>query len=426
MRIQSIPRSLRVLLVAATLSAPALWAVDNPTVGDSYIDGSATNFGTAPNIVIAPGTTGLVQFDVTSVPASSTIAKAYLRLFVNKVTPGGTINVAPVTSGWSENTVVSPGPSVGAPFASASVTTANTFVLVDVTAQVQGWVLVPASNNGLAITGSGSTSIQLDTKENTATSHLATLEIAIAGPAGPSGASGLPGATGATGPTGPTGPTGATGPAGATGVTGNTGATGAIGPSGPAGPAGVVGQPGATGPTGPVGATGPSGPQGPQGASGATGPIGAVGATGVTGLQGNVGPQGFTGATGPTGASGPTGPLGPTSNHFNFNTTVQASGFTIPDTDTNIFYVVNNPTSGPGILVLPHATVQGRLLIALNANPNSTNLASYSTAGNRVQINIQGTDRILAANGTSQDTSFAAQRPIMVQSDGNGHWILIN
>ena len=426
MPIQSLIRTSRVLLVAATLSVPALWAVETPPAGDTYISSAqpALNFGSATNLVIAPGNAGLVQFDLSSVPPSATVAKAYLRVFVNKVTTGGGLDIAVVTSPWTEGTVTfSTQPTVAAPFASnVPVSVGNLFVLVDVTPQVQGWLANPSSNLGLQITpavAAPSTSIQLDTKENTSTSHPATLEIAVTGPAGPAGASGAQGPTGPTGPAGPTGATGAKGPAGASGPPGAAGVSGVQGPAGPAGPAGPTGATGAAGPTGPTGPSGPSGPAGAQGPQGPTGPTGTVGPTGATGVQGSQGPPGLTGPTGPTGATGPTGPLGPTSNHFNFDSTVHVSGYTIPDADTFIYYVVNNPSTGPGILVLPHATVQGRLLIALNQN-------IYATAGNRVQVSTQGTDRILAANGTNQDISFAAQRPIMLQSDGNGHWILID
>ena len=97
MNTKSLTRSLGALLAAGSLFLPALRAADAPLVGDAYISSAApaTNFGAATSLVIAPGNAGLVQFDLSAVPGSSTIAKAYLRVYVNKVVAGGTLNFAP-------------------------------------------------------------------------------------------------------------------------------------------------------------------------------------------------------------------------------------------------------------------------------------------------------------------------------------------
>ena len=106
-----------------------------------------------------------------------------------------------------------------------------------------------------------------DSKENTATGHVARLDITLAdqGPAGPGGAKGDTGATGLRGDAGPVGATGATGAKGAPGPTGATGAMGASGAAGPPGLAGAIGPQGFGGATGPQGAQGVVGPQGPAG-----------------------------------------------------------------------------------------------------------------------------------------------------------------
>ena len=70
----------------------------------------------------------------------------------------------------------------GASFASAPVSVANSFVLIDVTALVNGWLASPATNFGIAIAGAGATAVLLDTKENTATSHPAALDVTVTGP----------------------------------------------------------------------------------------------------------------------------------------------------------------------------------------------------------------------------------------------------
>jgi hypothetical protein len=192
-----------------------------------YVPGSATNYGTATTITVGSSSSvGLVQFDLSTLPAgvtASQVQKATLTLFLDHVGVGGTINIDTVSAStpWGELTVNgnSP-PSSGSVVATAVPTaTANTYITVDVTAAVQGWITSPASNNGFMILPNAPASVQFDSKENVNTSHPATLTITLAntGPAGPTGPAG---ATGTAGPAGPTGVTGPAGPAGATGATG--------------------------------------------------------------------------------------------------------------------------------------------------------------------------------------------------------------
>lgn len=423
MNVKSLTR-LGVLLVAGSLFLPALWAVDAPLVGDTYVSSAAatTNFGTATSMVIAPGNAGLVQFDLSAIPASATIAKAYLRVYVNKVVTGGTLAFALATTSWSENAVTAnTQPTVGAAFATASASVAGTFVLVDVTTEAEGWLASPASNFGIEITGTGSTSVQLDTKESTTTSHPAELELSITGPAG---------ATGATGAIGPAGSTGLTGPAGAAGPKGATGATGPLGHAGAAG-SGAVGATGAAGLAGAAGASGAVGPPGPPGAAGTQGAAGLAGAAGARGPTGSSGPAGAAGATGAVGlagavgATGASGVNGPTGNHFNLDTTLHATGYTIPDADTNLYYLTNNPvgtatTCGSVVtMVLPHSTVvgSGRMVII---SPGNVPARSDGQQCPGVAVTTQGTDT-LVPSGANADA-----HPLVVISDGAGHWIIMN
>ncbi len=428
MKTKSLTRSLGALLVAGSLFLPALCAADAPLVGDAYVSSAAaaTNFGAATSLVIAPGNAGLVQFDLSGIPVSATIAKAYLRVYVNKVVAGGTLNFALAASPWSEGAVTfNTQPGVGSTFAGATASVANTFVLVDVTSQAQAWLAVPAANFGLEITGVGSTSVQLDTKENTTTSHPPTLELSIAGPAGPSGA------TGAVGPTGATGATGPAGAAGAAGIAGAAGPIGPIGAAGPTGPAGATGAPGAAGlagAQGPTGASGPTGPAGLQGAAGAAGLAGARGPTGPSGPQGANGVQGAVGPTGPAGATGASGANGPTSNQFNLDPTLRPSSgtsYTIPPTDTFLYYLTNNAvgtatTCGGAITMnLPVSTVvgAGRMVIASPGNvPNRSD--GQQCPG--VAVAVQGADALVPSGPN------ASSHPIVVVSDGAGHWIIMN
>ncbi len=250
-----------------------------PSQDAYYVTGNASNFGSATTVTVGSSAAiGLVQFDLTQLPAGLTAAqiqKATLTLFLDHVNSGGTINIDTVSSStpWGELTVtgnsgISPGIAVNT---AAMANTAATFVSLDATAAVQGWITAPGSNNGFMLQANAGASVQFDSKENTTTSHPATLTIVLASI----------GATGATGPSGSASTT-----AGPTGATGPGGSTGGSGPTGPTGAASAI-----TGPIGPTGAA--SAVAGPSGATGATGAVSTI-----------AGPAGITGATGPAGATG--------------------------------------------------------------------------------------------------------------------------
>ena len=235
---------LRAFLTLAVLSVLLfpVWAQGPPVIGDAYVQSSAagTNFGTQPTLIVAPTRNqAYIQFNTTAY--SGTIAKATLWLFVNRVTAVGNqqIGVYDAAGAWTEsglnfnNQPCPVGSCTATPLADLTVpntTTADYWVSVDITGEVQGWVSAPSSNNGIMLSSPlGGASVQFDSKESTTTSHPAILDIQVtsAGPAGPSG------------PSGPTGATGPAGPSGATGVVGPSGATGAAGPSGAKGPSGA-------------------------------------------------------------------------------------------------------------------------------------------------------------------------------------------
>ena len=490
------------VLLANSLLVPGVFAQNATLTGDATISSSVpvANFGATSTLNIATGNAALVQFDLSGYSPSAVVNAAYLQVYANQVNAAGTLNFTLVTSAWAENTVTygSQPTTAGTPFAFMGVTTANSVVLVNVTNQVQAWIANPASNFGLEITGTGGTVVVLDTKENTTTSHPAQLIVSTAsapgpagatgatgnaGPTGASGAAGGPGPRGPAGGTGPTGPTGAqgatgptgsagaqgaTGPQGTGGTTGAAGATGAPGPQGPTGAIGSTGASGAPGPTGPLGSTGPRGLTGATGPAGVTGPAGATGNAGAPGATGSNGSNGPTGATGPTGAqganglpgttgtvgnAGPTGSQGtngPASDVFNFNTTDLAGGATISDTDTNIYYLVNNSggtqnSAGAGqtigksvTITLPAATVAGRVvvLIATCRTISTSNTCNVVTDGNsqpiaasQVTANVQGGDTILSLdNGATPSTTQAKAQDFTLSmvSDGNHHWYVFD
>lgn len=286
--------SLRLIgLALGLLAAPGAFALDAPLAADSHVSLSlpSVNSGGLPTINIGNGATGLVSFDLSTLPAGVTagkIAKATLVLYVNRVGTAGKIEVQTVNSAWSESTVTAttaPALAGAGTGNTVGVQTAGQFLSLDLSEQVRTWVSNPASNFGLALAPSfdyPNTVVFLDSKENTATGHVARLDITLAdqGPAGPAGPAGTPGAAGAMGPMGP------------------------AGAPGPMGPAGAAGTPGSVGPVGPQGATGPVGPSGPMGPMGLQGPTGPQGFPGAPGAAGSVGPAGPAGPQGPTGILG--------------------------------------------------------------------------------------------------------------------------
>src|SRR5438270_85738 len=142
-------RSLTRILAAALFLLPLLKAADAPLAADTYLSGAApaSNFGNAVTLNIAPGNAALVRFDLSGIPSGSTVSKVNLRVFVDKVTTAGTLSYALVTSPWTETGVtLNTAPTTSAAFATSPVNLTNSFVLVDVTTQVQVWLANPATN----------------------------------------------------------------------------------------------------------------------------------------------------------------------------------------------------------------------------------------------------------------------------------------
>jgi hypothetical protein len=424
--------SKRVLIAigAAALMQAGLWAQTAPLVGDAYIaPGSVSNYGGTVNVDVGgvPGYQGLFLFDLTTLPAGTTAASvsgASLRLFVNKVGAAGSINVNAAAAAWTESTVNGfSGPGVGAFVAGAiGVSVAGSYISIPVTGQVQAW-LNGAPNYGFIVSAAtSSTSLFFDSKEATATSHPAVLEIDLYGQAGATGAQGSPGALG---------PTGATGPAGATGPQGDTGAQGAPGPGGPTGAIGPTGAAGATGSAGPAGTLGPNGPTGAVGPTGAAGAAGPTGVTGLAGPTGPLGPAGATGAGGVTGGVGPagaTGPAGRINDGFTYAFLPGAAAITLPDSEATTNIQVNNTTFAPNIL-LPHsATIGAGAVISISVQ-------DWSASANTIAVGPQSGDQLLVpAEGQSASPSgvvnsgtfWTLNYSCEVLSDGHGHWYFLS
>ncbi len=214
-------------LAAVWASGLRAFGVEATLVADVHVNSArpTMNSGAISNLNVGGGYTALLQFDLSTLPAGTTaaqVSRATLRLYCNRADTGGLVSVQPVNGAWGEYSVTfATVPAFGAAAQVVQVSQAGSYVAVDVTMLVQGWVTAPATNNGLALTA-GTAVVQFDSKENDLTGHAAVLDVALAsvGPAG---------ATGPAGPAGPAGATGTAGPAGTQGVQGLQGPPGMAG-----------------------------------------------------------------------------------------------------------------------------------------------------------------------------------------------------
>lgn len=211
-------RALRVALLGFSALLPfTASGVDAVLTDDVHLSVISPfhNLGTLANLKVSAKHRVLLQFDLSTLPTGvlrEQIAKATLHVWVNKLAVPGSLEIAQVTSPWTEmvvthNTV----PSVHSPIAIVPVTEAGQWLSVDLTHIVTQWIEYPRSNLGLSIApaaNSPTTTVYFDSKENAGTSHQPRLAIALLSPRSESG---------------PVGPQGAPGPAGAPGSAGATG-----------------------------------------------------------------------------------------------------------------------------------------------------------------------------------------------------------
>jgi len=376
MKMLSSMRTVRLAAASLALLLPALAFADSAKLAaDAYVNsGDPINYGAVPTVNVGGATaaSGLLLFDLTTLPSTSGLAWARLRIYVDTVNTPGALDLGAASAPWTESTVNgTSGITVGSAIATGVAVSTKGYLTFDVTGQVAAW-LSGAANNGFILTADAATpdlSISIDAKENPATSHPAVLEVVFSGPAGAAGLQGEPGTagtTGAPGAAGVTGPTGATGPAGAAGATGAQGLAGANGPTG------------ATGAVGPTGATGATGAAGLAGAAGATGPTGAVGPTGAAGAAGLAGAAGATGPTGPPGATGAAGPTGPGFSNL-FSVSTNSGSYTIANTSVDgVFFT----TSGNTVALPSAATLTGKKIWIIVTNFTGGSFTVTSSANN--------------------------------------------
>jgi len=202
-----------IVIALCPFSAPSLGQA-TPPAADTFVSSGTprTNYGSSIILVVQPGATSYVQFNLGTLPPGAIVSKATLRLYVDAVSKSGTFDVYQLNSGWSENSLTynTPPPPLGAsatggnPITVTSATV-NQFLLIDITLLVQNWLSGKAQNNGvaLALPNGSSGSFSFDSKESLLTGNGPELEIVLNGPPGPQGPQGDQGPQGVQGPPGP-------------------------------------------------------------------------------------------------------------------------------------------------------------------------------------------------------------------------------
>jgi hypothetical protein len=156
--------------------------------GDAFTNSSTptTNYG-ANVLLEVNGATDIayIQFNLASIPSGATVSHAWLKLYVNGVSKGGSFNVDFVNGTWAESTITSSlSPVLGSTIDSNVAVTAaqkNQYILVDVTSALQAWLSGSQANDGIALVANGSFTASFDSKENTTTSHPPELDVVFAG-----------------------------------------------------------------------------------------------------------------------------------------------------------------------------------------------------------------------------------------------------
>ena len=176
------------VITALALSLQVLPAMAQaPPSADTY--GSSinptTNYGAQTTLVLQPGVTTYMQFNLNMLPPGAVINKATLRLYVDAAVQPGSFDVYQLDNSWSEGTLnFNNAPPLGVSVTGGNpiaITAASksTFILIDVTSLVQAWANGTATNDGVALALTTSTgNFSIDSKEATMTSSFWWLRMA--------------------------------------------------------------------------------------------------------------------------------------------------------------------------------------------------------------------------------------------------------
>ncbi len=238
-RVRSAVRSLARFLAVVALAAstpdtlPALTATILEDAHSTPAGRAPVLLGGSPFLLVRAGhSSAYLKFDLSTLPegvGGGDVAKATLRLWVNRVAGPGTFDVRVPLEPWSE----APSPASTAPRHGETLLeevpigpgSLHSFVTVDLTPAVRDWIDGSRPNHGIILEPRApGSSFAFDSKENAAGGHEPEIEITLrwaAGPDEPGGNQwllGPPGPPGPEGPEGPTGPQGEPGPEGPPGT----------------------------------------------------------------------------------------------------------------------------------------------------------------------------------------------------------------
>ena len=174
-------------------------------VADAHTSATSVNgnFGTNPALAVSSNNAAYIRFDLSRVLSDSTsatdISKAVVKFYVSKVTTPGKIDVYPLLADWNERTIST---ANAPPYGQLAATTQQigrdaqgNYITVDLTALVKQWLGDGGGQNALPNFGVVLAArpvdsdtpqvidVNLDSKENSQTSHDATLNVQFEKPA---------------------------------------------------------------------------------------------------------------------------------------------------------------------------------------------------------------------------------------------------
>ena len=188
-------------LLATTASASFAQSV---LVSDAHtsVTSANGNFGTNPTLAVSANNHAYVKFDVAlTLPAGTRaedVAKATVKFYVSKVTAAGRLDVFPVTAAWDEKTITANNAPSAGPLALTTPPIGKdaqgNYILIDITDLVKQWLGDGSGQNALPNYGIVLTphpvdadtpqfaDLNLDSKENSQTSHDGMLSVQLAAP----------------------------------------------------------------------------------------------------------------------------------------------------------------------------------------------------------------------------------------------------
>jgi hypothetical protein len=163
-------------------------AVTLPVKYDGYLSSSpAYKPGSSSSMLVSATSKPIMQFDLSPLPSNtraSDIEKATLTFYVSSLSRSGKTAINRLVTPWTESALNYTTNLLfdSDPLLTPIISNSASFVSVDVTSLVSGWVEDPMTNSGLIITQAptNNTSLFIATKEST--SRSAYIDVVLKGP----------------------------------------------------------------------------------------------------------------------------------------------------------------------------------------------------------------------------------------------------